>query len=137
SRFVTRLGGMPGDSTTALFARAAEPFHVEHVDSLWVRGRATWTGALVGAAVATPLSALFVGVACVAYAGSEGDGSTADRCPWAGVVLLSAIGGAGGALIGAGVGALVPKWRLRYARARDVTVSPLLGPGRVGVSIRF
>jgi hypothetical protein len=137
SRFESRLGGVSGDPVTTLFAGAEVPFEAADVDSLWVRGRATWTGALVGAAVATPLSALFVSVVCIAYAGSEGDGSTPDRCPWAGVVLLSAIGGAGGALIGAGVGALVPKWRLRYARARPITVSPIVGPGRVGLSVSF
>jgi hypothetical protein len=45
--------------------------------------------------------------------------------------------GAGGALIGAGIGALIPRWRLRYARERELSVIPLLAPGRLGVALRF
>ncbi|MDH4045610.1 MAG: hypothetical protein OEY20_03510 [Gemmatimonadota bacterium] len=130
SRFVTRLGGVPRDPTVELFAHAEVPVDVARVDSLWVRGHATWTGAIVGAAVLTPLGFLGWGVLCEA---ADDDG-----CASWGLVAGLAMGtGAAGALLGAGVGALIPKWRLRYARARDITVTPLLAPGRIGVAVRF
>jgi hypothetical protein len=131
SRFVTRLGMTPGDSLAASFERADPPFQTERVDSLWVRGHAVGTGALVGAAIATPVSfGLFVWV-CTAVA--EGHGCDA----WGTVTGLALAAGAGGALIGAGVGALMPRWRLRYARDRDAAVSPILAPGRIGLAVRF
>jgi hypothetical protein len=131
SRFETRLGYAPPDSVGAMFARATMPFQAERVDSLWVRGHAIGTGALVGAAVATPLSFAFWWWVCDAV--SEGSGCTS----WGAVSLLSLAGGAGGALIGAGLGAVVPKWHLRYARGRGANLQPLLAPGRVGLMLRF
>jgi len=131
SRFETRLGRARDTPAEDLFAHADVPFQAARVDSLWVRGHATWTGAIVGAAVATPVSFAFWGWFCTAV--SEGYGCD----EWGTVSLLAVIGGAGGALLGAGVGALIPKWRLRYVRERDITVAPLLAPGRVGVSVRF
>ena len=129
SRFTTRVG--LGDTDSLRFARAEIPFQAERVDSLWVQGRATVTGMIVGAAVATPLSFGFWAWVCEAV--SEGTGCD----EWGTVSLLALGGGAAGALIGAGVGSLTPKWRLRYTRDRDLTVTPLLAPGRVGLAIRF
>lgn len=131
SRFETRLGGIPGDSAPVLFATAQVPFEAARVDSLWIRGRAIWTGAIAGAAVATPLSFAFWAWFCNAV--SEGTGCD----EWGAVALLAGIGGAGGALIGAGIGAFIPRWRLRYAREGEVTLAPMLGPGRVGLAVRF
>ena len=128
SRFVTRLGAGAGDSS---FALAETPFETARVDSLWVRGRAVGTGALVGAAVVTPLSFAFYAWICTMVA--EGNGCDA----WDTVTGLALATGAGGALIGAGVGALIPKWRLHYARDRDALISPILTPGRVGIALRF
>jgi hypothetical protein len=53
------------------------------------------------------------------------------------VTLLALGGGAAGALLGAGVGSLVPKWRLRYARDRGLTIRPLIGTGRFGFALEF
>jgi hypothetical protein len=131
SRFETRLGGGAGDTPSTLFAGAEIPFTTSEVDSLWVRGHATWTGAIVGAAVLTPLSFLWWGLVCEAL--SEGLGCE----EWGTVTVLSLAGGAAGALIGAGVGALIPKWRLRYARGGTVTIAPMVAPGRVGLAVRF
>jgi hypothetical protein len=128
SRFVTRLGAGTGDSS---FALADTPFEVARLDSLWVRGRAVGTGALVGGAAAGVLSFGFYAWICTMVA--EGNGCDA----WDTVTGLALATGAGGALIGAGVGALIPKWRLRYARDRDLSVSPILAPGRVGIALRF
>jgi len=131
SRFETRLGGAATAVPEDLFADAEVPFQAARVDSLWVRGHATWTGAIVGAAVATPVSFAFWGWVCTMV----GEGNGCDQ--WGGVSLMALVGGAGGALLGAGVGALIPKWRLRYARAHRVTIAPLLAPGRVGVTVGF
>jgi len=131
SRFQTRLGDAPRDSVEALFALAGTPFQAERVDSLWVRGHAIGTGAIIGAAVMTPVSFAFWWWFCDAV--SEGTGCDA----WGTVTGLALIGGAGGALIGAGIGAVVPKWRLRYARDRAASIRPMLAPGRIGLSVRF
>jgi hypothetical protein len=131
SRFVTQLGAAPGAPLSPSFDLASVPFQAARVDSLWVRGHATMTGAIVGAAIFTPLSFGFWALVCEAV--SEGSGCTS----WGAVTLLALGGGAGGAALGAGVGYLIPKWRLRYARERDATISPMVAPGRVGVSIRF
>jgi hypothetical protein len=120
-RFDTRLGAA-GDSTADLPA--------SRVDSVWVRGRAVVTGAIVGAAIAGPATFAFFLALCNAF----GDGECSE------IGLVAAYGlaaGAGGALIGAGIGWMIPKWRLRYARDRDATVGLLLAPGRVGVAARF
>lgn len=131
SRFETRLGEAPRDSVAALFALAGTPFQAERVDSLWIRGRAIGTGAIIGAAVMTPVSFAFLWWVCDAV--SEGSGCTS----WGTITGLALIGGAGGALVGAGIGAVVPKWHLRYARDRAASIRPMLAPGRIGLSVRF
>jgi hypothetical protein len=130
SRFATRLGD--GESDSLRFAHAEIPFEAARVDSLWVRGRATVTGMIVGAAVAGPITfGLFAWVCEIV---SEGTGCD----EWGLVTELGLSGAAAGALVGAGIGSLVPKWRLRYARDRDLLITPLLAPdGRLGVAIRF
>jgi hypothetical protein len=80
------------------------------IDSLWVRGRATKTGALLGGlvgAVAGVGAGLFISqVIC-----STQDCGVDDAAP---VLGLGAGGLAGGALVGALIGSAVPKWRLRF-----------------------
>jgi hypothetical protein len=129
SRFATRLGD--GVTDSARFAQALIPFQAERVDSLWVQGRATVPGLLIGAAVATPLSFAFWAWFCEAV--SEGTGCDA----WGTVGLLALAGGGAGALAGAAIGSFVPRWRLRYARGRDVAIAPLLERGRLGLTVRF
>ena len=77
------------------------------VDSLWVRGGShAGTGALIGGAVAgIGLGVLGAGLA----------GGNECSCGSAGgnFILGLAIGGAGGALVGALIGAPFPKWQLR------------------------
>jgi len=81
----------------------------ETVDSLWVRGRATKTGALVGAVVVGVPAAVFWAAVCSAIAESE--------CTAWGAVAGLTVGTAGiGALLGAGVGTAFPRWQLRYAQ---------------------
>jgi hypothetical protein len=126
-RFTTRLG----PTSDQLFDRAERPFEPGRVDSLWVRGHAVKTGAIVGAAVVTP--AAFAFFAWVCDFAAEGGGCN----EWGKVTAFSLVMGAGGAAIGAGVGALIPKWRLRYARDREASIGPLVEMGRVGVAVRF
>lgn len=101
------------------------------IDSLWLRGRATGTGAIVGA---LPVGAATTAVAlgfCEAY-------SPVDGCDlWGPATLPVILGGfGGGALLGAGVGALIPKWRLKYGRSR--ARSPLVqGSPHVSLFIKL
>lgn len=79
------------------------------VDSIWVRGHATRTGAIVGAAVGSVLFGAFV--AAVAAGLCETD---CDNEGLKGAVVGGVLGAAGGGLLGAGIGILIPKWRLRF-----------------------
>jgi hypothetical protein len=114
-----------------LFLRAERPFEPGRVDSLWVRGNALKTGAIVGAIVVTPAAFGFFAWICTWAA----EGTGCDQ--WGTVAGLSAAAGAGGALLGAGVGALIPTWKLRYARDREAAIGPMVGPGRIGLAVRF
>lgn len=93
------------------------------VDSLWVRGGShAGTGALIGAVVAgTALFAAASGCGC----GGEGGANV-------GGALLAA--GAGGAFIGALIGAPFPKWQLRvpWVPPERQDRSPLFGSSSGG-----
>ena len=84
------------------------------IDSLWVRGRATQTGTNTGAVVGGVLSFAFWGAVCSGV--SEGKGCDA----WGQVTALGVAGAIGGAFIGAGLGAMITTWKLRYAPAVPV-----------------
>ncbi len=75
------------------------------IDSVWVRGRATVKGAIVGAVVLGVTGYLVVNCSgqndCPGYQGPAG----------------AAAGLAGGALVGALIGAAIPRWRPRYGAA--------------------
>jgi len=68
-------------------------------------GKGARIGAGVGAAALGALSALFIRALCDIPDCSFG------RDEWNGVLAGAALGGAGGALLGAGIGSLVPRWR--------------------------
>ena len=86
------------------------------IDSLWVKGRATLTGAIVGGLV---LGGLSFGTGAVVCAAVHQGGECQD---WGVVWGVALAGTAGGALFGAALGRLVVKWRLIH-------------PGRAGVSL--
>lgn len=107
---------------------------VAAIDSLWVRGRATRIGAIAGAVVAGVGSFAFWALLC------SGLNDTAEGgCDeWGTVTAFSVAGAGGGALIGAGLGALVPRWRLRYARATPVQGTLMLLPkGGLGFRVAY
>ena len=80
------------------------------VDSLWVRGHAAGTGAIVGAVSGT----ILLGVFGALIADGVCDSSDCSG-EWAkGALAGGVMGAASGALLGAGIGALIPKWRLRF-----------------------
>ena len=79
------------------------------VDSVWVRGRATKTGMLVGAVTGAIAAGIFVGL--VVSAVCEVD---CDNAGLEGALAGFGIGAVGGALVGAAIGAAIPKWRLRF-----------------------
>jgi hypothetical protein len=81
------------------------------VDTLWERQRGTGRGALIGAAVGGVALAAF-GVFIVSALCDSGDGCGSDYPRVIGVGLV--LGGAGGALVGSGVGALTHRWRRLY-----------------------
>jgi hypothetical protein len=100
------------------------------IDSLWVRGQATRIGTNTGAVVGGVLSFAFWAAVCSGV--SEGKGCDA----WGTVAALGVAGAVGGALVGAGIGALVPNWKLRYASALPVQGALILLPkGRVGLGV--
>jgi len=79
------------------------------VDSIWVRGRATKSGAIIGGVAGAVLFGAFVGYAVSGLCEVDCDNSFIE-----GALVGGALGLGGGALLGAGVGALIPKWRLRF-----------------------
>jgi len=80
------------------------------IDSLWVRGKATRAGTNTGAIVGGFLSFIFWAAVCSGV--NEGSGCDG----WGTVAALGVAGGIGGALVGAGIGSMVPMWQLRYIR---------------------
>jgi len=96
---VATLGTEAGNRTATLAS----------VDSIWVRGHATKTGAIVGGIVGTVIGAVLVGVAVDALCEVD-----CDNAGFEGAVVGGALGLGAGGLLGAGIGALIPKWRLRF-----------------------
>jgi len=129
-RIESRIRSLQGGSLPLQLVGDNGAFDVAAIDSLWVRGRATRTGAVVGAAVVGVASFAFWGALCSGL--SDGGGCK----EWGRVTAYSVAGAGVGALIGAGVGASVPKWRLRYARALPGQGTLIHLPrGRLGLGV--
>jgi len=75
---------------------------VAGIDSLWQRGSAAATGALVGMVIGGVLIGVAGGELCKSFEGGDCTGS---------FVAGAAIGVAGGALVGGVIGALIPTWK--------------------------
>jgi hypothetical protein len=132
-RIESRIRSLQAESLALQLVGDSATFDVAAIDSLWVRGTATRTGAIVGAAAVGVASFAFWAAVCEGL--SEGPGGCKE---WGSVTGFSVAGAAGGALIGAGVGRLVPKWRLRYARALPVQGALIRLPlGRLGLGVAY
>jgi hypothetical protein len=83
------------------------------IDSLWVRSRWTKVGAIAGGLIGGAGFATLVVAYCNAYESASGP---SDGCAPAALGAF-ALGAAGGALLGAGIGAANTRWRLRFARS--------------------
>lgn len=80
------------------------------VERLWVRGRGTKTGAVIGTLAGTVIGAawgLFIGE--VICGGPDCQANTAHA-----VLVFGLVGGGGGAALGALIGLAVPKWHQRF-----------------------
>jgi len=132
-RIESRIRSLQGGSLPLQLVGDNGAFDVAAIDSLWVRGRATRTGAIAGAAVVGVASLAFWAGLCAAL--SDGPGGCKD---WGRVTAYSVAGAGVGALIGAGIGALQPKWRLRYARAFPAQGTLIrLRLGRLGLGVAY
>ncbi len=133
-RIEARLSAIDRDPLTLRLLGHEAPLPVASIDSLWVRGRATKTGAIVGALAGVPLVAIYAGVSCTSdvlvYHGF---------CAAGPIILAGLAGAAGGALIGTAVGAAIPKWRLAYVLPHRSSTSRFAAPRSVGfvLSIRL
>ena len=118
------------DSTTGAlrFAGAQAAVSISSIDAMWVRRHATGRGALIGGAIVGGVSAVFWTVECFAL--NEGEGGPCHY--WGYVIVLTLAGGAGGALVGALIGSLVPRWQ--PVDPQRVTIS--LGAGNRGLMAR-
>ena len=83
---------------------------IPDIDGLWVRGRATGRGALIGGGVGLAAGVVFgLLIAEDFWALAENDGSTAGLA-----LSTGAIGGVGGALLGGLIGFAIPRWSQRF-----------------------
>ena len=115
---IARLGRVEGQFVTANETIVTLTSHgastqvpLLDLERLWVRRRATGRGALIGAAVGV-VTGVVAGLAISSIACEPVDGGDCTAAEVAAVTGL--LGGAGGGLIGAGVGSLIPIWRLRF-----------------------
>jgi hypothetical protein len=104
-RFEGRLVAVDSSPLVLRFAGPHPVVALTAIDSLWLRRQSSGRGALIGGIVVGGVS--FAGAAAFCVALGEGSGCDA----W-GAVALVTLGGAGvGALLGAGVGGLFPRWK--------------------------
>jgi hypothetical protein len=81
------------------------------IERVWIRGRATRNGAVIGGLVGAAAGVTY-GLLITRPESSPCD---ADNCTRAGVTAASgALGLAAGAGIGALIGSLIPRWKLRF-----------------------
>jgi hypothetical protein len=103
ARVMGRLTGLTAGQLTLQTNAGPRRIDLSAIDSVWVRRNNAGLGALVGALA-------------LAVAGSVGGAALCGglECdPGTGALALGAVGLGAGALIGAGIGALVPRWKRR------------------------
>ncbi len=101
-------GSFAGVTDTGLTLGVVSPASVAltAIDSLWIRGSASKTGAIVGGAFGVVAGAVVGAIA----AGLDETGNTSQA---AAAVGLGFAGGAGCALVGGMIGTAIPKWHRR------------------------
>jgi hypothetical protein len=123
-RIVSRVVAVRGDSLVLSSEGAVVAFDPTTIDSLWLRGRATVVGAIVGAATGALGSVAVSSAVCHSIREGFLCGESRTAVAWS---------TAGGAALGAGIGYVVRTWRLRYgrdpARAARPTVPDGIGLG--------
>jgi hypothetical protein len=104
-RFEGRLVAVDSTPLVLRFAGSHPVVALTAIDSLWLRRHSAGRGALIGGILVGGFSLGLAVWACDAIA--EGGGCDA----WGAVTLVALGGGGVGALLGAGVGGLFPKWK--------------------------
>jgi hypothetical protein len=97
-------------SELVVLSAEAEPLRVPAttIDTLWTRGNAAKTGAIVGAVLLGTLSTALAAAACE-------DIKNTENCNTGMAMLLGGgVGLAGGALLGGLTGLAIPKWHRQY-----------------------
>ena len=129
-RFEAQLVGVDSSPLVLRFGQSPQFVPISSIDSLWLRRTSAGRGAIIGGIVLGATSVAFWTWAC--YEMSEGNGCH----EWGYVVGLSAGGAAIGALLGAGIGSLFPRWQPLH---HPVTLA--LGVGKsslkAGARMRF
>ena len=115
---VEQLGRVEGrflmaDEEAMTFAEG-EPIGLPDINRLWVRRRSTGKGARIGALVGGAVGIVF-GI-WMAREVSHCDAYEPEPCipTAAGAALGGVVFGAGGTVLGAGIGFAIPTWRLRF-----------------------
>lgn len=130
-RFEARLVAVDGDPRVLRFAEPHPVVPLTAINALWLRRHSAGRGAVIGAVAVGTASFALAALVCVAL--GEGDGCH----EWGYVVGFSLAGGGVGALIGAGVGGLFPRWQ----RVEPQRVAISFGIGnqglRAGARIHF
>jgi len=115
---VARIGRMEGlflaaNDSMFVLARNGESAQVQlgDIERLWVRGRSTGRGAWIGAAIGLA-AGIIIGLDIAGGLCHDDDGTFCSDAKVAAV--LGAAFGAGGAVLGAGIGFAIPTWRLRF-----------------------
>ena len=112
---VLSIGRMEGrflatNDSMFVLARNGESAQVQlgDIERLWVRGRSTGRGAWIGAAVGVVVGVIagLVLVEAYCYDDNCSDGEI--------VAVTGLVFGAGGTVVGAGIGFAIPTWRLRF-----------------------
>lgn len=126
--FVERVVGIDSAARALRFADA-RLLLVSEIDTLWVRRRATGRGALIGGIVVGGASFGLLVLVCRAI--GEGEECNA----WGTVIGLTAVGAGGGALLGAGIGSLIPRWQ--RVDPQRITVSLDADTRRLSIAARI
>jgi hypothetical protein len=117
NRHEGRVDPTQPDSATLLLRMPTRRLPYERIDSIWVRGRAIRKSATIGGAVLGTAGLVRFWSLCFTGAGCFESGSRPSMAAKMGVVGVSTFASAGvGALLGAVVGVMVPRWKLSYAR---------------------